>query len=58
MGILYFFVMIIASFLYRVPAKDWKPEGWNPETLTSKNMVTDNDVHQTFYTEFFIIKLF
>jgi len=21
-------------------------------------MVTDNDVHQTFYTEFFIIKLF
>ena len=45
MGILYFFVMIIASFLYRVPAKDWKPEGWSPETLTSKKMVTDNDVH-------------
>ncbi len=26
LGIVYFFVMILASFQYRVPAKGWKPE--------------------------------
>lgn len=45
LGVVYFIVMIIASFQYRVPAKDWTPEGWNPDTLTSKKMVTENDVH-------------
>lgn len=45
MGIAYFFVMIFASFQYRVPAEGWKPEGWDPTTLTSKKMVTENDVH-------------
>ncbi|MBL1420680.1 MAG: OFA family MFS transporter [Alphaproteobacteria bacterium] len=45
LGIVYFIVMMIASFLYRVPAKDWKPEGWDSTTLTSKKMVTEKDVH-------------
>lgn len=45
MGCIYFVVMMIASFLYRVPAKDWSPEGWDSTTLTSKKMVTENDVH-------------
>ncbi len=45
LGIAYFIVMMIAAFQYRVPATNWKPEGWNPETLTSKKMVTENDVH-------------
>lgn len=45
MGIIYFIVMIIASFLYRVPAEGWSPEGWDSTKLTSKKMVTENDVH-------------
>jgi len=45
LGIGYFIVMMIASFMYRVPAANWKPEGWNPTTLTNKKLVTDNDVH-------------
>lgn len=45
LGIAYFIVMMIASFQYRVPAQSWVPEGWNPETLTKKKMVTENDVH-------------
>ena len=28
LGIVYFIVMTIAAFSFRVPAKDWKPEGW------------------------------
>jgi MFS family permease len=44
LGIIYFVVMIIASFQYRVPAKDWKPAGWEPKPVTS-GMVTKNNVH-------------
>ena len=36
LGVVYFIVMMIASFMYRVPAEDWKPEGWNSEELTNK----------------------
>lgn len=45
MGCIYFVVMIIASFFYRVPAADWSPEGWDSTQLTSKKMVTEDDVH-------------
>ncbi|HBQ36473.1 MAG TPA: MFS transporter, partial [Rhodobacteraceae bacterium] len=45
LGVGYFIVMMIASFLYRVPAADWAPEGWDATKLTSKKMVTENDVH-------------
>ncbi|WP_071673439.1 OFA family MFS transporter [Nioella nitratireducens] len=44
LGIVYFVVMIIASFQYRVPAADWKPEGWQPKPVSS-GLVTQNDVH-------------
>lgn len=44
LGLVYFVVMIIASFSYRVPAEGWKPEGWTPKDETSK-MVTRNNVH-------------
>lgn len=43
LGIVYFCVMIIASFLYRVPPADWKPEGWVPKEQV-KNMVTSEHV--------------
>lgn len=44
LGIIYFVVMIIASFQYRVPAKNWKPAGWEPKPAAS-GMVTKNNVH-------------
>jgi len=45
LGIGYFIVMIIASFLYRIPAEGWKPEGWDETKLTSKKLVTKSNVH-------------
>lgn len=46
LGIVYFVVMIAASFSYRVPAEDWKPEGWSPpvEGASSKKMITQHNV--------------
>lgn len=44
LGIGYFIVMVIAAFMYRVPAKDWKPEGWQPKPVAS-GMITRNNVH-------------
>ena len=32
LGAVYFVVMLIAAMSYRVPAEDWKPEGWTPPT--------------------------
>ncbi|MBU2358087.1 MAG: OFA family MFS transporter [Alphaproteobacteria bacterium] len=43
LGVVYFIVMIIASFQYRVPAQDWKPEGWVPKPVAS-GMVSRNNV--------------
>ena len=43
LGIVYFVIMVIAAFSYRVPPKDWKPEGWQPKA--AGGMVSDADVH-------------
>jgi MFS family permease len=32
LGVVYFIVMMIASFSYRLPAEGWQPEGWTPPT--------------------------
>ena len=47
LGVLYFTVMMIAAFCYRVPAEGWKPEGWTPpkDEEKAKRMVTNNNVH-------------
>jgi MFS family permease len=47
LGIVYFIVMIIASFSYRVPAEGWKPKGWKPlaKDESAKSMISHNDVH-------------
>ncbi|MFT6249683.1 MAG: MFS family permease [Cognaticolwellia sp.] len=47
LGVVYFIVMLIASFAYRVPAENWKPEGWTPpeKDQASKKMISHNDVH-------------
>ncbi|MEM1377459.1 MAG: MFS transporter, partial [Pseudomonadota bacterium] len=44
LGIVYFVVMMIAAFQYRVPAADWKPAGWEPKPAAG-GMVTRNNVH-------------
>ena len=44
LGIAYFISMSIGAFTIRVPAPDWKPEGWTPPATTNK-MITRNHVH-------------
>ncbi len=46
LGIVYFIIMTIASFSYRVPAEGWKPEGWIPPKDSGKtSLITKNHVH-------------
>ena len=46
LGIVYFIVMTIASFSYRVPADGWLPDGWTPPKDTEKTkLITKNHVH-------------
>jgi MFS family permease len=47
LGVVYFIIMTIAAFSYRVPAKDWKPEGWEAPSKeeSNKRMITDSHVH-------------
>lgn len=44
LGIGYFIVMMIASFMYRVPAEGWRPAGWTPKPAAS-GMITQKNVH-------------
>ena len=44
LGVVYFVVMMIAAFQYRVPAANWKPEGFTPKPVAS-GMVSQNHVH-------------
>ena len=54
LGLLYFVVMVIAAFSYRVPADNWLPEGWSPpeeESSTKKMMTTHNvDIEEAMKT--------
>ncbi|ANG62952.1 MFS transporter permease [Marinobacterium aestuarii] len=47
LGIVYFIVMTIAAFSYRVPPDGWKPAGWTPKADTSgkTRLITDKHVH-------------
>ncbi len=46
-GLIYFVVMMIAAFSYRIPAPGWKPAGWTPpdEAHRAKRMISNNEVH-------------
>lgn len=54
LGLLYFIVMVIAAFSYRVPAEGWTPEGWTPPEEgagTAKMITTHNvDIEQAMKT--------
>ncbi len=45
-GIIYFVVMMIAAFSYRIPAPGWVPPGWTPPDAAhrAKRMITTADV--------------
>ena len=45
LGLIYFVVMIVAAFAYRLPAPGWKPAGWEPpEESDHGRMITRHDV--------------
>jgi len=44
MGAIYLVFMMAGAFLVRVPAPDWKPEGYTPPVQASK-LITTNDVY-------------
>jgi hypothetical protein len=44
LGAIYFVIMLIAAFSYRIPKEGWAPEGYiAPDE--SKSMITEHDVH-------------
>lgn len=47
LGLIYFVVMLIAAFSYRLPAEGWQPEGWTPPDASyrEKRMITTRNVH-------------
>ena len=44
LGIVYFCFMMFGAFTVRVPAADWKPEGFEPSQVAEKSMVTSDSV--------------
>jgi MFS family permease len=44
LGALYLVFMMFGAFLVRVPAADWKPEGFDPSTVKKKSLVTTENV--------------
>lgn len=46
LGAIYFVVMMIAAFAYRVPAEGWRPAGWQPpdDNNPATSMITSHDV--------------
>lgn len=46
LGSIYFSIMVLAAFSYRIPATGWKPEGWQPpsEEQTRRKMVSRHNV--------------
>lgn len=47
LGVVYFVVMVISAFSFRVPPADWQPAGWNPDLSKKsvKSLISENHVH-------------
>jgi MFS family permease len=46
MAVIYAVFMVAGALSYRVPASNWKPEGWTPPSTQTKNaMITHGHVH-------------
>ncbi|HET6652011.1 MAG TPA: OFA family MFS transporter [Nocardioides sp.] len=44
LGLVYLVVMLFGAWLIRVPADDWKPDGFEPDEVESKSLVTTASV--------------
>ena len=44
LGLVYLVVMLFGAWLVRVPADDWKPEGFDPDKVMQKKLVTTESV--------------
>ena len=46
-GLIYFAVMMVAAFSYRIPALGWAPKGWTPpdENHRVQKMISAHNVH-------------
>ena len=44
LGIVYLCFMLFGAFTVRVPAADWKPEGWDPSQVRERKLVTTASV--------------
>lgn len=44
MAALYATLMIFGAYMVRVPASDWKPQGWTPKTASTNAMITTASV--------------
>jgi MFS family permease len=46
MGTIYLVAMLAGAFLFRVPASDWKPAGWQPPAdSATRSLITRRHVH-------------
>ena len=45
LGVIYFVVMSIGAFGFRVPPAGWQPEGWTPPRECRSGMITTGHVH-------------
>ncbi|MHB0936582.1 MAG: OFA family MFS transporter [Armatimonadota bacterium] len=45
LGVVYFIVMLIGAFGYRIPVPGWKPANWTPPPPASTTMITHGHVH-------------
>jgi len=53
LGLIYLVVMLIAAFSYRLPAPDWKPEGWQEPDPSSRSALISSrnvDIDQALKT--------
>jgi MFS family permease len=44
LGLVYLLFMLFGAFLVRVPAADWRPDGFDPSTVKKKALVTTENV--------------
>jgi MFS family permease len=44
LGLVYLVYMMFGAFIVRVPADDWKPDGFDPSTVKTKALVTTENV--------------
>ena len=46
-GVVYFLVIMVSAFLYRIPVPGYRPKGWEPPAGedSSKRMISQKDVH-------------